>query len=121
MTGFSNIRIIFVLALAFAVFAFSLNCSSSASSDTATATSSGGGSGTGTASGILRPETELLNNPCNWPVEEFSSTNHVSLTTGLAEGERAIDFTLKDTSGTSWNLGQLLQTKPVFMIFGSWM
>ena len=68
----------------------------------------------------LRPESKLKHNLCNWPEDEFSPTNKVSVTAALAVGEYAIDFTLKDTSGTDHKLSTLLQTRPVFMIFGSY-
>lgn len=38
---------------------------------------------------------------------------------GLAVGETAIDFTLKDVDGNTVNLASLLGEKPVVMIFGS--
>ncbi|MFC1908800.1 hypothetical protein ACFLXD_02905 [Chloroflexota bacterium] len=38
---------------------------------------------------------------------------------GLAEGEIAVDFTLKDIQGNTVSLAGLLSTKPVVMIFGS--
>ena len=38
---------------------------------------------------------------------------------GLPEGETAVDFTLKDTVGTTVSLSELLREKPVVMIFGS--
>lgn len=69
--------------------------------------------------GGLRAESELTDNLCNWPQEEFSPTNKVSSQLALAVGEYAIDFTLKDTSGTSYNLGELLATRPVLLILGS--
>ena len=39
--------------------------------------------------------------------------------TGLAVGETAVNFTLKDISGREFRLSQLLAEKPVLMIFGS--
>ena len=38
---------------------------------------------------------------------------------GLAIGETAVDFTLKDIHGTTYRLAELLSVKPVVMVFGS--
>lgn len=38
---------------------------------------------------------------------------------GLAEGDIAVDFTLKDIDGNTVNLADLLSEKPVVMVFGS--
>ena len=39
--------------------------------------------------------------------------------TGLAVGETAVNFTLKDINGSEFRLSRLLAEKPVLMIFGS--
>ncbi|OGL42654.1 MAG: hypothetical protein A2161_20685 [Candidatus Schekmanbacteria bacterium RBG_13_48_7] len=64
--------------------------------------------------------TDLVSHCYNWPDEEFSPTNKATLKTGLPEGSTAIDFTLKDTRDVSWTLSDLLKTKPVLMVFGSY-
>ncbi len=38
---------------------------------------------------------------------------------GLAIGERAVNFTLKDIYGNEYRLSRLLALKPVVMVFGS--
>ncbi len=38
---------------------------------------------------------------------------------GLAVGESAIDFTLRDVDGNTFNLAELLSEKPVVMVSGS--
>jgi len=38
---------------------------------------------------------------------------------GLAVGETAVDFTLKDVQGNTVSLAGLLSEKPVVMVFGS--
>jgi cytochrome oxidase Cu insertion factor (SCO1/SenC/PrrC family) len=38
---------------------------------------------------------------------------------GIAQGQLAIDFTLKDTKGQSFTLSRLLSDKPVVLIIGS--
>ena len=37
----------------------------------------------------------------------------------VSAGQSAIDFTLRDPSGTAHSLSELLETKPVFMVFGA--
>ena len=64
------------------------------------------------------PATELESNCYNWPDEEFSPTNHASVST-INQGSQAIDFTLRDPGGESFTLSSLLDTKPVLMVFGS--
>lgn len=39
--------------------------------------------------------------------------------TGLAEGEAAVEFTLKDIQGNPVSLSELLDEKPVVIVFGS--
>jgi PKD repeat protein len=73
----------------------------------------------GTAPAGLQPESSLNDNLCNWPAQEFSPTNKVNAGLAFSTGQYAIDFTLMDPSGVAYNLGALLQTKPVVMIFGS--
>ena len=68
----------------------------------------------------LRRELELTSNCYNWPTQEFSSINHAANTrTSVTEGDQAIDFTLKDTDGVEYRLSQLLRTRPVLIVFGS--
>jgi cytochrome oxidase Cu insertion factor (SCO1/SenC/PrrC family) len=38
---------------------------------------------------------------------------------GLSIGQRAVNFTLKDTQGAEFRLSQLLVERPVVMVFGS--
>jgi hypothetical protein len=68
----------------------------------------------------LRREMELTSNCYNWPAQEFSSANYVEDTrTSVIEGDRAIEFTLKDTDGVEYRLSELLRTRPVLIVFGS--
>ena len=68
----------------------------------------------------LRRELELTSNCYDWPAQEFSFANHLQDNrTSVTEGDQAIDFTLKDTNGVEYRLSQLLQTRPVLMVFGS--
>jgi len=38
---------------------------------------------------------------------------------GLGVGQRAVDFTLKDTDGREYSLSRLLAKRPVVVVFGS--
>lgn len=68
----------------------------------------------------LRRELELTSNCYNWPAQEFSATDYVERTrTSVVEGQQAIDFTLKDTDRVEYRLSQLLRTRPVLIVFGS--
>jgi len=68
----------------------------------------------------IEVDERLESNCYNWPEEEFSTTNNSGdVTVSLNEGDAAVDFTLKDTSGQSYTLSALLATKPVLMVFGA--
>ena len=67
---------------------------------------------------VDNPTTELESNCCNWPGEEFSTTNRATIST-IEQGSRAIDFPLNDPGGENYTLSSLLNTKPVLMVFGS--
>ncbi|MBW2277173.1 MAG: hypothetical protein JRF63_06750 [Deltaproteobacteria bacterium] len=63
----------------------------------------------------------LVDNCFNWPAEEFSPSNNVGgLSTGVSEGQQLVDFTLMDVDGTEHTLSNLLTTKPVLLVFGSY-
>jgi hypothetical protein len=62
---------------------------------------------------------DLISGCYGWPENDFSPTNKAPVMTGLAPGSRAIDFTLKDPSGQAHNLYELLETKPVLLVFGA--
>ncbi|CAM9629894.1 unnamed protein product [Pylaiella littoralis] len=75
----------------------------------------------------LLSQTELSTNCYNFPEESFGSSNSVRNSFGssphlmLELGTPAVDFTLHDTDGARWNLGEVLETgggKPVVLIFG---
>jgi hypothetical protein len=68
----------------------------------------------------LRRELELTSNCYDWPAQEFSAANHAEATrASVVEGDQAIDFTLKDTDGVEYRLSELLRTRPVLIVFGS--
>ena len=69
----------------------------------------------------MRPESELTSNCYNWPSQPFTPQNHVAaVRAALDEGEDAIEFTLKDPDGVEYKLSELLETKPVYLVFGAY-
>ena len=85
----------------------------------AAAACANGDSGGG-AAGALRPESELVQNLCNFPAQDFSPANKLgSPRISIAEGDYAVDFTLKDASGNSHSLSEYLANKPVLLVFAS--
>lgn len=75
----------------------------------------------------LLPQTELSTNCYNFPENSFDAYNSVVNSYGFSPqlmielGAPAVDFTLHDTDGARWNLGEVLEAgegKPVVLIFG---
>ena len=62
---------------------------------------------------------DLVSNCYGWPENDFTPANKAPVITSLAPGSRAIDFTLRDPSGQPHNLYELLETKPVLLVFGA--
>jgi len=54
-----------------------------------------------------------------WPAAEFSPANSAGVATFLRAGQQAVDFTLRDTSGVAVRLSDLLRTRPVLLVHGS--
>ena len=67
----------------------------------------------------LLSERHLTGGCYDWPETEFSAENHAVLGSYGLVGEPAIEFTLKDLTGATHTLTSLLESRPVFMIFGS--
>ncbi len=69
-------------------------------------------------------DTNLVTNCFNFPAVPFSKTNSVvdgqEWNTRLVAGQRAVDFTLKDTAGQSHTLSKLLENGPVWLQTGSY-
>ncbi len=67
-----------------------------------------------------RPEEPTLSNTllrdCD-PTQTSGGGNFDDV--GLQIGEKAVNFTLRDTHATEYRLSQLLAEKPVMMVFGS--
>ena len=63
---------------------------------------------------------ELEDHCFGWPEQEFSPSNFTPALASLRAGAEAIDFELRDLSGASHRLSELLATKPVFLQTGSY-
>lgn len=73
----------------------------------------------------LRPESELKSNCFDFPRQNFDRKNSIRGEYGISPhlmmqaGQDAIDFTLHDLDGNSWNLGDALgKGMPVVLIWG---
>lgn len=54
-----------------------------------------------------------------WPGAEFSPSNKATVRTGMGAGDRAVEFTLRDTGGGAVTLSGLLATRPVLLVHGA--
>lgn len=61
----------------------------------------------------------LVSGCFGWPATAFSESNKATVRTFLAPGARAVDFTLEDPRGGSHTLSELLATRPVLLVHGS--
>lgn len=68
---------------------------------------------------VLLPSSELQSGCYGWPAADFTPENRVYADVGFAAGEPAVDFTLKTLDGEQVTLADLLLTKPVLLVSGS--
>ena len=54
-----------------------------------------------------------------WPGSEFSTTNKASVQTFLRAGDRAVEFSLRNTAGETVTLSGLLASRPVLLVHGA--
>jgi hypothetical protein len=54
-----------------------------------------------------------------WPGTEFSPSNRAVVSTILRAGDRAAEFSLRDTEGAAVTLSGLLATRPVLLVHGA--
>lgn len=54
-----------------------------------------------------------------WPGTEFSPSNRAVVGTILRAGDRAVEFSLRDTEGVVVTLSGLLATRPVLLVHGA--
>ena len=62
---------------------------------------------------------DLHSNCYRWPVGQFTPRNEAALSVGLAAGDTAADFTLRDLGDRPVTLSLLLMEEPVLLIMGS--
>ena len=62
---------------------------------------------------------ELQSNCYSWPEHEFTRESHARIFVSMSEGNRAVEFELRDAYGTHYKLSELLTTKPVLLVTGS--
>jgi hypothetical protein len=72
-----------------------------------------------TAASVLLPESSLDSGCYGWPDVEFSKTHHAVTKVLGVPGDPAIDFGLRDVDGAMHRLSKLLETRPVFLVLGS--
>jgi hypothetical protein len=64
--------------------------------------------------------TALAHRCFGWPADEFTLENRAPTQIGLSDGDLAVDFELKDLGGNAYGLSELLATKPVLLVNGSY-
>jgi hypothetical protein len=66
------------------------------------------------------PAAPALASGCfGWPGTEFSPSNKAAVRTHLGAGDRAVEFSLRDTAGAAVTLSGLLATRPVLIVHGA--
>jgi hypothetical protein len=93
---------------AFTVLSLALACSSGAPAPDPAA-----------PAGLL-PASSLQTDCFDWPARDFNRGRHADVGVKIAAGDRAVDFTLRDTRGREVQLAELLKDKPVLLVQGSW-
>jgi len=67
----------------------------------------------------LTSSSELVSNCLNFPAEEITFTNSVRPAVGVTEGQPAVEFSLMGSDGNYYTLSELLSTRPVLVVLGS--
>lgn len=67
----------------------------------------------------LRPQVDLESHCYRWPEATFTRFRYADTVISLASGDRAIEFSLESTAGEQLVLSELLKTRPVALILGS--
>jgi len=68
----------------------------------------------------LLPSSELQAYCLPWLDENPPPSSSIRLENGIMEGDPAVDFSLKDVQGETHRLSDLLEIKPVLIIFGGY-
>lgn len=61
----------------------------------------------------------LQSNCYSWSAREFTRESHARIFVSMSEGDRAVEFELRDAYGIPYKLSELLATKPVLLVTGS--
>jgi hypothetical protein len=69
-------------------------------------------------SAIQRPQTPIISDALRRGCRDDGKQGDFQ-NSGLPQGEAAVDFTLRNTEGNPFTLSELLNEKPVMMVFGS--
>ena len=64
--------------------------------------------------------SELSSRCFHWPSAEFTRTNMADALASLAVGDQAVDFELATVDGARYRLSNLLFTRPVLLVLGSY-
>lgn len=70
--------------------------------------------------GNLQPEDQLVEGLFGWPETPFSRHNAATIEIFRHTGDPAVDFTLRDVEGVPVRLADLLRTRPVLLVQGSY-
>ena len=62
---------------------------------------------------------DLQSNCYSWPEQDFSPENVAALRAALPAGSAAVEFSLQDLEGNVHRLSELLESKPVLLVLGS--
>lgn len=68
----------------------------------------------------LRAESNLTADCYVWPTPDLSLPDAADYALPISVGDRAIDFTLEDATGEKYSLSELLETRPVLIVFGAY-
>lgn len=80
------------------------------------------------AAADLRPASDMTQNCYEFPAKNFNRENCIKCEYGtspqtggvLDVGDKAFDFTLYDLDGTAHTLSDMLESKPVVLLWGMW-
>lgn len=68
---------------------------------------------------LLLDESHLVGGLFGWPETDFGRGNSATIEIFRTAGMPAVDFTLQDLDGEAVRLAELLRTRPVLLVLGS--
>jgi len=83
-----------------------------------------GGEGGTAPRGDAPPEPPILSQDVSshcfrWPEATFTKRSFAEVATAMGPGDLAVDFEAEDIEGNPYRLSELLVTKPVLLVLGS--